>query len=314
MADNISPQIMIDPVNGYRYEATLADDFIALWAKTPNHTGFVGETYPHTLQEGDIVRIESLPDSNDIVIYLNGEEIIREAQAELTSGHPGIHAWVTSTSVDRAVDDFLTGQYGGDTGGLTITAVNGSSNKIVFSEGVTVNGAFPNTINSVLVVQGDKIAPLTFTQGPNQLNCSAVDFHEYGIFDGNVRVLVSDDNATVEASVLLDFAPYFDTYIAQSVDLKGVFKYIQGAKAGDYLHIQPLIGSSAVTVDVNGMYAIFNPAPADNTAAIWYHGDPVTKVWTRQDAIITSDYTNATLRKPWNSNSIGNDKTIKFYF
>lgn len=312
MSDNLSPNIMMDPVTGNRYEAVVQRDSIQMWMQTPAGQSVVGDYYSHYLQLGDKIRIESSINSNVITILLNGEAIISVDEPSLQEGHPGLHAWNNETaSSSVAIDNFKAG--GSES--MEILPINGDnswkSNQINL-----ITGNFQNTTITSVTLSQDGAIPVAvpFTQTGDVLSCTPLDMHSTQLIDWYGNVLVSDGQVTTARGVFFTAEPEFTAYSVNSVDPKGILRDIPTAVSGDIIHVTPEFNGSTVTVDTNGMLATFDPAVPTNSYALWWHWSKASRLWTRMNITITDDFSGSTSRDPWTGATSGQVKGVEFFF
>lgn len=107
--DFISPTVLADAAGTTRYSANVQSDQIRLYRWSGGAGAFLGASYNNTLQIGDVVRIETYTDSDDLVIFLDGAEVIRVTDTIISAGFPGIVSATNSGTVTAAMDNFRAG-------------------------------------------------------------------------------------------------------------------------------------------------------------------------------------------------------------
>lgn len=314
MSDNISPNIFMDRTTGYRYEATIAGTKVGLWASLPSGQARLIEPQEFGLVPGDRVRIQSNPDNDTISILLNGEEILSYSENSLQSGSPGIHSWnsdnITSTV---AVDNFKAGD--SLTQGISVSIIN-DDNIFKSNQLNTINGNFENLVTSVVLLQeGSPHVDVPFTQqSNNSITCVPIDMHSTGYVDGAGTIIVSDSTNSTSHNIIFSAEPEYVATVVNSVSPIGILKNIPNAAAGDVIHTTPLLAGSTVSINADGALAVFTPAVVNNSSTTWWHWSADTRLWTRIDMTITTDWDLVTSFGPWLASDIGEVKNIKFYF
>lgn len=305
--DNISPQVLTDPSNGYRYEATCLDDQIGIYMQGPSNITLA--ITDHALVSGQVVRIECYEDSDDIVVFVDDEEVLRATDATLQIGHPGINAWQPGGGYVAAVDYFKCGTFGG----IPLSSVNGDG-IIHHMQPIIIYGDFSqSTITSVILNQlGAAPINIPFIQTSSTLTTAAIDYHTANLFEEGLTISVSDGTDSNSIAATVSYSSNFNSVTATAISPLGLFRSIEEAVVGDIAHIDYTIGGSTITMDPAGLLAVFNPRVPDGTSMTWWFGDISNHTWTRVPVAIST--TNPGTTERWTSLSSGTVRNVKFYF